>query len=176
MNTEDIPDLTNLTEWNRWAGKKMTVIETMTILNNRHRQTVSELNQRLIDRTDSHTAQTIRIEDTWREKLRESQAQVVALRDALTQYREAFSDGPENCGCILWEKVDEIAAAALSCPPPPCVPLAEAQSLADALQSLRDEQNGPPLERHKIHWPEAYDTATGLINEWDAKHPQPQTA
>ena len=56
MNTEDIPDLTNLTEWNRWAGKKMTVIETMTILNNRHRQTVSELNQRLIDRTESHTA------------------------------------------------------------------------------------------------------------------------
>lgn len=176
MNTEDTPDLTNLTEWNRWAGKKMTVIETMTILNNRHRQTVSELNQCLIDRTESHTAQTIRIEDTWREKLRESQAQVVALRDALTQYREAFSDGPENCGCILWGKVDEIAAAALSYPPPPCVPLAEAQSLADALQSLRDEQNGPPLERHKIHWQEAYDTATRLLNEWDAKHPQPQTA
>ncbi len=140
------------------------------------RVAITELNQRLIDRTESHTAQTIRIEDTWRDKLRESQAQVVALRDALTQYREAFSDGPENCGCILWGKVDEIAAAALSYPPPPCVPLAEAQSLADALQSLRDEQNGPPLERHKIHWQEAYDTATRLLNEWDAKHPQPQTA
>lgn len=174
--TAEPPDLINLMEWNRFAEDRKTLLEALTILNNRHRTIVAELNQRLIDRTESHTAQTIRIEDTWREKLRGSQSQVVALRDALTQYREAFSDGPENCGCILWEKVDEIAAAALSCPPPPCVPMAEAQSLADALQSLRDEQNGPPLERHKIHWQEAYDTATRLLNEWDAKHPQPQTA
>lgn len=174
--TAEPPDLINLMEWNRFAEDRKTLLEALTILNNRHRTIVAELNQRPIERQNSFQAQLIRIEETWREKLRESQAQVVALRDALTQYREAFSDGPENCGCILWEKVDEIAAAALSCPPPPCVPLAEAQSLADALQSLRDEQNGPPLERHKIHWQEAYDTATRLLNEWDAKHPQPQTA
>jgi hypothetical protein len=43
---------------------------------------ITELNHRLIDRQKSVQAQLIRIEDGWREKLRESQAQIVALRDA----------------------------------------------------------------------------------------------
>ena len=34
---------------------------------------IAELNQRLIDRQESFTAQIVRIEETWREKLRESQ-------------------------------------------------------------------------------------------------------
>lgn len=172
--TAEPPDLINLMEWNQFAEDRKTLLEALTILNNRHRTIVAELNQRLIDRTESHTAQTIRIEDTWREKLRESQAQVVALRDALTQYREAFSDGPENCGCILWEKVDEIAAAALSCPPPPCVPMADAVPLLEAISAIHQplggetETSGNPCCSPNSEQGRAISKA---ITELVAKHP-----
>lgn len=172
MNTEDIPDLTNLTEWNRWAGKKMTVIETMTILNNRHRQTVSELNQRLIDRTESHTAQTIRIEDTWREKLRESQAQVVDLRDCLEHLKETdwYKLGGTDDGdvvCIL--DVFKVRLA-LSTPRPPVVPLADAVMLLEALRSTLKSSRPHPTDNPSMH--AAWSTANTAIHAFTGRHPQ----
>ncbi len=143
---------------------------------------IAELNQRLIERQESFQAQLVRIEETWREKLRESQAQVVAMRDALTQYREAFSDGPENCGCILYEKVDEIAAAALSTPPPPVVPLADVLPLVEALRRFRDmvlhergtfaEENIPVNLILSAFDCEIYNAVATL----ESKHPLPQAA
>lgn len=47
-------------------------------------------------------------------ELTEKDAQIVALRDALTAYREALSDGPENCSYLKYEKVDEAAESALA--------------------------------------------------------------
>ena len=47
------------------------------------REAITELNQRLIERQESFQAQLIRIEDGWRERLREKDAQIVALLSAL---------------------------------------------------------------------------------------------
>jgi hypothetical protein len=50
---------------------------------NEARSAIAEINQRLIERQESFQAQLIRIEDGWREKLREKDAQIVALLSAL---------------------------------------------------------------------------------------------
>lgn len=125
MNT-DTPDLTNLMEWNRFADEKKTLIEALTILNNRHRQAISELNQRLI-----------RIEDGWREKLMEARAQIVAFRNALTNcdhhiecsWNTAINLPPGKCDC---GKDD-----ALSNSPPAVVPLEDVRPLVDAAENIR---------------------------------------
>ena len=61
--------------------------------------------------------------------------------------------------------------AAETNPPPPVVPLEEARALAKALENLRDEQNGPPLERHKDRWQAAYDNASQILADFEIKHP-----
>jgi hypothetical protein len=53
------------------CGKQIVHIEFARQLE----REIAELNQRLIDRQESNQSQLIRIEDGWREKLRESQAQ-----------------------------------------------------------------------------------------------------
>lgn len=93
----------------------------------RSRVAIAELNQRLIDRQESFQAQLIRIEDTWREKLRESQAQVVALREGLARCR---ADRGER------DKVFIHTTHALSLPPPPCVPLADVMPLVEAMDKI----------------------------------------
>ena len=52
MKTE-IPDMVDLMEWGRFAEERKTLLEALTILNNRHRQAITDLNQRLIERQES---------------------------------------------------------------------------------------------------------------------------
>jgi len=37
------------------------------------------------------------------------------------------------------------------------------EQLRDALEALQDEQNGPPLERHRSHWQMAMDKTAQAI-------------
>lgn len=47
-------DLIDLVEWNRFAEQGMTLLEALTILNNRHREEVAKLKKALFDcREDS---------------------------------------------------------------------------------------------------------------------------
>jgi len=55
---------------------------------------IAELNQRLIERQESFQAQLIRIEDTWREKLKEQAEQIAALRSALDRIHSC-ADSPD---------------------------------------------------------------------------------
>lgn len=113
--------------------------------------------------------------------LDEAHAQISALRKALERIKQGCV---EDLDC--WHKYPHlrqnviggvagnraIAEAALCTPPPPpCVPLEEARALANTLENLRDEQNGPPLERHKDHWQEAYDNASKIISQFATQHP-----
>lgn len=105
-------------------------------------------------------------------KIAEQAGQIVALRGCLEHLRSKdWFNNPyyttEVVGIINASKV----RAALSTPAPKVVPLEEAKALADALENLRDEQNGPPLERHKEHWQAAYDTANKVLAEFNSKHP-----
>lgn len=141
--TAEPPDLINLMEWNRFAEDRKTLLEALTILNNRHRTIVAELNQRLIDRQESFQAQLIRIEDTWREKLRESQAQVFALREALEyaldpEYLQEISSSrmEDDADQSVVHCAHQMFRAALSTPPPPCVPLADVMPLVEAMDKI----------------------------------------
>ncbi len=136
MKTE-IPDLVDLMEWGRFAEERKTLLEALTILNNRHRQAIAGLNQRLIERQESFQAQLIRIEDEWRSELRGKNAQIFALRKALTDYEEAFCDGPENCSLRCYEEVSERAKEALSAPPPAVVALEDVGPLIEAAENTR---------------------------------------
>jgi hypothetical protein len=40
-------DIVNLIEWNRWADDRKTLLEALTIINNRHREKVSSLEDQL---------------------------------------------------------------------------------------------------------------------------------
>lgn len=44
-------DLTNLQEWNSFCEKRMTVLEVLTLLNNRHRERMAEV---IAERDDAH--------------------------------------------------------------------------------------------------------------------------
>lgn len=94
---------------------------------------LAELNQRLIDRQESNQAQLIRIEAGWREELRGSQAQVLALREALETTREAYAMTLIGMG---ESEVLAVADAALSGPPLPVVPLEDVIPLLDALKII----------------------------------------
>lgn len=135
--TAEPPDLINLMEWNRFAEDRKTLLEALTILNNRHRTIVAELNQRLFQ------AQLIRIEDTWREKLRESQAQVLALREALEyaldpEYLQAISSSrmEDDADQSVVHCAHQMFRAAISTPPPPVVPMADVVPLVEAMDKI----------------------------------------
>ena len=143
---------------------------------------LAELNQRLIDRQESFQAQLVRIEDTWREKLRESQSQVVALRKVNNDYSAHLVDMRAHAKAIIqahklsevdWRAMRAIEAA-LSIPPPPVVSLEEhekvvkdAERLADAIghigASIRSLQDG------EIDQWQAYDAISDIeTNALDA--------
>ena len=52
-------------------------------------------------------------------ELSASQQEARRLREALEKYRDALSDGPENCSFSKYEEVDEIARESLSSTPAP---------------------------------------------------------
>ncbi len=105
-------------------------------------------------------------------KIAEQAAQIVALREQLGSFLAQYGCSCGHPACRdCWRTKD--AKEALSTPAPPVVALEEVQALANALESLRDEQNGPPLERHKEHWQAAYDTANKVLAEFQSKRPQP---
>lgn len=107
------------------------------------KQAIAELNQRLIDRQESFQAQLIRIEDTWREKLRESQAQVLALREALEyaldpEYLQAISSSrtEDDADQSVVHCAHQMFRAAISTPPPPVVPMADVVPLVEAMDKI----------------------------------------
>jgi hypothetical protein len=111
---------------------------------------IAELNQRLIDRRESFQTQLVRIESTWREKLCEAQAQIVALRDALGAYAE-FHGGCEHHpdDCPLEEDECRICHAlnkAFSTPPPPVVPLEDVKPLVEALRAISKQKLSKELD------------------------------
>jgi len=177
----ETPDLINLMEWNQFAEDRKTLLEALTILNNRHRATAAELNQRLIDRQESFTAQVVRIEDTWREKLlteraekdakiAEQAVQIVVLRGCLEHLtsKDWYQDGEdEKVVCVLNGKK---VRAALSTPAPKVVLLEDVTPLLDALKIIAANPGAS-------HGPSClYDSgpiATGAIAKFTTKHPQP---
>ncbi len=98
MNNADIPSLTDLFELGTFEKEGKTIIELITVLNNRHRAIVAELNQRLIDRQESHLLQTVRIEETWREKLREAQSYADKCKVGCVELSFALSKIDYLCG------------------------------------------------------------------------------
>lgn len=126
-----------------------------------------------------------------RAELDAAQAQIVAMRKQCVLLRSMLADERVHAQHVvdglsaishakpeqrneLWHKLVHVCRGRMIWPdkiPPPVVPLEEARALADALEALRDEQNGPPLERHKEDWQKAYDTANQLIATFNAKHP-----
>ena len=52
-------------------------------------------------------------------QLSASQQEAQRLREALEKYRDALSDGPENCPFSKYEQVDEIARESLASTPAP---------------------------------------------------------
>lgn len=131
---------------------------------NQAQNAVAELNQRLIERQESFQAQLIRIEDGWREKLRESLAQVLALREALEMvlpmvlsYHQLSVEISVDDPALQFAY--NRAVAALSTPPPPCVPLEDVRPLVDALISC------------KSGWSNGHDLAVEALDQIRAKHP-----
>lgn len=177
---QNTPDLINLMEWNQFAEDRKTLLEALTILNNRHRATAAELNQRLIDRQESFTAQVVRIEDTWCEKLlteraekdatiAEQAAQIVALREQLGSFVAQYGCSCGHPACRdCWRTKD--ANEALSAPAPKVVLLEDVTPLLDALKIIAANPGAS-------HGPSClYDSgpiATGAIAKFNAKHPQP---
>lgn len=155
-------------------------------------RSIQELTQRLIDRQESYTTQTVRIEDIWREKLRESQATVTGLSAAITDgcrvladkdaqnvsLREALSyiqkrnghhsqNGEWLTDEIYLSWIDDKCDAALSAPPPPCVSLKDVRPLTDVLEELAALDTG---EQSCI----AHD-AKDALSDFLAKHPYTST-
>jgi hypothetical protein len=67
----------------------------------------------IIDRAHHERAAAIRERDEARETLTSVTEQRDRLAEALKEYREALSDGPENCSYKMYEAVDEFAEQAL---------------------------------------------------------------
>jgi hypothetical protein len=98
------------------------------------------------DLQELQEAQLIRIEEGWREKLRESQAQILALREALVgcasrlqielcrQNGEVIPDSAKNAPSALQNILN--IAKAMSPSPPPVVPLEDVRPLLDALKII----------------------------------------
>ena len=108
LNMETTIDLTSLSEWNQFAEERKTVLETMTILNNRHRAIVTELNQRLIERQESFQSQLVRIEDGWREKLVEAKGEIDRLKKELEESKNTIVNVRRERGARVLELKKEI--------------------------------------------------------------------
>jgi peptidoglycan hydrolase CwlO-like protein len=86
----------------------MAEIKPMSSLD--YQQSITELNQRLIDRQESFQAQLVRIEETWREKLVESKAEI----DRLKKEIERYSGNCKAMDGIIGELQAELAKALTS--------------------------------------------------------------
>lgn len=94
-------DLCDLMEWSRFAEGRKTLLEALTILNNRHREVVAMLNQRLIDRTADMLAKVVELEmsnRTLKNTLIASEAyqsglvaDIEAMREAIKGANDALS-------------------------------------------------------------------------------------
>ena len=85
-----------------------------------------ELSRQLERELAAVTAERDRLRDTkWEgitkleSDLAASQQEARRLREALEKYRDALSDGPENCPFSKYEQVDEIARESLASTPAP---------------------------------------------------------
>lgn len=116
----------------------------------------AELNQRLIERQESFQAQLIRIEDGWREKLREKDAQIVALREALEyalepEYLQAINTSymADDADRSVVYSAHEMFRKALSAPAPAVVPLEDVHLLLDGEPAMivRNAKDGYPEGR-----------------------------
>ena len=110
-------------------------------------QAISDFNQRLIERQESFQAQLIRIEDAWRYKLREKDAQIVALREALQSIAsEASKIWLATAPVPDIAIIEKIAETALITPPPAVVPLEDVRMMSDELRSIARQKLSSELE------------------------------
>lgn len=77
------PDLTNLMEWNRFAEERKTVIETLTIFNNRHRARVQQLEAERDELREAISGRTVSCS-----QCEESVAETAWLKSALIDIRD----------------------------------------------------------------------------------------
>lgn len=84
-------DLTNLIEWNQFAEDKKTVLEVLTILNNRHRTVIKARDKarKLYD----HMRSTA--EENGFESLTDAVTQEVKMRDLARELRDALQEDLE---------------------------------------------------------------------------------
>ena len=105
---------------------------------NEARQSIAALNQRLTERQESFQAQLIRIEDVWREKLREKDTQIVAFQNAVQPFLDVVFVDPSDRKLANAAKAVE---AALSAPAPAVVPLEDVRPLIEAVKNTRHLRN-----------------------------------
>lgn len=143
---------------------------------------ITDLNQRLIDRQESFTAQIVRIEDAWREKLlterAEKDAQIVALRDELEGIKLYMQSDWSKRPCDGEAQVINRIQQALSTPAPSCVPLKDVRILVDAAQRIQhwhDAAFNPETSQTEgmIVSVEAVRGLWKNLESFTAKHPQP---
>jgi hypothetical protein len=94
-NTPDMDEAMRRADWlHEHKAPASWVIITQSEIGE-FRQAIADLNQRLIERQESFQAQLIRIEDTWREKLKEKDTQIVAMVKIQNRFIDAL-DGNEE--------------------------------------------------------------------------------
>ena len=130
---------------------------------------IAELNQRLIDRQVSFQTQLVKIEGGWREKLKESQSQIVALREAVQPFLSVVFVDPQDRP--LARAANEIGELLDSTPPPPCVPLEDAKALLNTLQIVLKSAMPHATANPAMHTD--WNTANSSVHLFLAKHPLP---
>lgn len=140
MNEREIPDLVNLMEWNRFAEEKKTLLEALTILNNRHREAVSSIERerdearkqlnRTLDElyeeqqnhgiTKGHLTECrMEANDWWSSHSHvknENKAMREAIKEAESVLKNLYSSYPVERGyvdgpCLKREDMEEVKAA-----------------------------------------------------------------
>lgn len=103
----DIPDLINLIEWNEFAEQRMTLLEALTTINNRHRDTVADFNQRLIDRTTGFMA-TLQAQSLEISNLRSVMKEALEVLMQVSECRIFCSDSMDIDDNIVSEALEKI--------------------------------------------------------------------
>lgn len=116
MNERETPDLVNLIEWNRFAEEKKTLLEALTILNNRHREAVSSI-ERERDEAREDLAEERHAWEKEREDWQADYAAVApenkAMREAIEEAAEAFFTWNDVGLCKAWLDSKDKALAKL---------------------------------------------------------------
>lgn len=127
---------------------------------------VAELNLRLIERQESHLVQVVRIEETWRGRLRAAHVQSSHMAAELKLVR-GFVTGPHEClkeRNLTSEQVQTCITHALKSAPP-VVPVEDVQPLLTVLREVAELDTGEQ--------PCIASDAKKVLNKFTSQHPQP---